>query len=436
MRSGPTFHLFGIPVRVDPGFVVVLGVLGIAGNYGAHGVGFLASWMVIASTSILLHELGHAVAFRAFGCRPSIALVGLGGLTSGQGRISPGRHLVVSLAGPLSTLLLVGLPALAVERSLVNPSVATSTVLSQIVWVNVGWAVINLVPVLPLDGGQVVASLLEMGFKERGRQIALWLSLAIGGGLVALGIVTGQFVFTMIGGFLLVMNVGQVVAAGRPTGATESVASPFSEAHRALVHGQPQVAEHLVRQSMTMVRSADAQLEGIELLAWCRVLGGDPFGAQQVVASAGRVGSQILRGAVAVASGRRDEGVALVTWGFLNEPPGPARLYGAIGVARAGATAVLAHELAVAGPPGQAALHTVRDLLAYVNLHDDAAVVGAVLGSAAGPPPPPGSGYSAAPAFPAPIPAPIATAGPPAPAALGGSGHGWPSTPPSSPPAG
>jgi hypothetical protein len=71
--------IFGIPVKVDPFFLLVVGFLG----YGRiEQPVFLVEWIVVVLFSILIHELGHAFTVRAFGLSPKIELYGMGGLTS------------------------------------------------------------------------------------------------------------------------------------------------------------------------------------------------------------------------------------------------------------------------------------------------------------------------------------------------------------------
>src|SRR5690606_14490122 len=108
----PTFHIGDIPVTVELSFFAVVGLFAVM----APGLDALVLWVVIASVSVLVHELGHALAFRAYGSPAEIRLHGMGGLTAGQ-HLPPARNLVVSLAGPLSAILLLGVPALLLDSS-------------------------------------------------------------------------------------------------------------------------------------------------------------------------------------------------------------------------------------------------------------------------------------------------------------------------------
>ena len=58
-------------------------------------------WVVAVFLSVLVHEMGHALAIRALGVQPWITLYGMGGLTSHRGgRLPPKTQILVSLAGP------------------------------------------------------------------------------------------------------------------------------------------------------------------------------------------------------------------------------------------------------------------------------------------------------------------------------------------------
>jgi len=109
--------------------------------------------------SILLHEMGHAFAYRLFGVRPSVVIHGFGGLTYGRS-LPVGRDLIVSLAGP-GVGLLLGIPMILVQRSGNIPYPAREILLMAI-FTNVGWAILNLLPLMPLDGGNATNAFLSM----------------------------------------------------------------------------------------------------------------------------------------------------------------------------------------------------------------------------------------------------------------------------------
>ncbi|HEY7410973.1 MAG TPA: site-2 protease family protein [Vicinamibacteria bacterium] len=176
--------LFGFPLRVNPIFFIVVALLGSQ----ARDVVLLVSWVVIATAGVLLHEMGHALSVRRFGGRPSIALETLGGLTFWREPLRPGQRLLVAAAGP-AVGLAIGLPALFLKRALGLPDGGRAeTLLGYVVWVNLGWAIFNMLPMLPMDGGKVMASLFELMFKGGGQRAARIISIgmAVVIGLLAL----------------------------------------------------------------------------------------------------------------------------------------------------------------------------------------------------------------------------------------------------------
>jgi len=151
--------LFGIPIKIEPSFFLIVAFLALG---RAAQPALLVEWILVVIISVLLHEFGHALAARAFGLAPEIRLYQMGGQTSWQSEteLSPLKHLVISLAGPFVGFLFGGsifLLAPILFRG--NTSELAAVIYFDLLWVNIGWGVFNLLPMLPLDGGQVLASL-------------------------------------------------------------------------------------------------------------------------------------------------------------------------------------------------------------------------------------------------------------------------------------
>ena len=166
-------------MRVDPFFFFIVLALG----FSTHTtVGGMVAWFAVVFVSILIHELGHAFAARAVGSDSiGIELQSMGGLTAYRPRRSLSRleQIGVSLAGPFSGFAL-GTAAL-VLANILDVSTTRSgdnVVLFDLLWVNFGWGLFNLLPVLPLDGGTVMQNLLPGNEAVRGRRAAM-VSIAI-----------------------------------------------------------------------------------------------------------------------------------------------------------------------------------------------------------------------------------------------------------------
>jgi stage IV sporulation protein FB len=213
------FSLFGIPVRVHPFFWITSIVLGPMNSREPDVVLRVAFWVVAVFFAILVHELGHALAMRAFGFRPWIVLYAMGGLASYGSADGRARHLTrprqifIHFAGPLAGFLLAAaivvgmivlgygdnlrfagpmkiLPvALHMERQRVEMFI------NYLFFICTFWGLINLLPILPLDGGQIARDVLTAISPRRGYRFALMVSMFCAASLAAIGGVVLQDVF-------------------------------------------------------------------------------------------------------------------------------------------------------------------------------------------------------------------------------------------------
>jgi Zn-dependent protease len=154
------FTLFGVPVRIEPWFWL-LGVLFGSSRLDLRstvGTTLFASWMIVWVVSFLIHEFGHALFQRRFGGHPEILLYGGGGLAMGNGYFSRWQSLTISAAGPVIEVL-AGLVAWWALDYFQPPSLFAVALLRDFGWICVFWGLFNLLPVLPLDGGQILNAL-------------------------------------------------------------------------------------------------------------------------------------------------------------------------------------------------------------------------------------------------------------------------------------
>jgi Zn-dependent protease len=207
------FSLAGIPVRVHPLFWLIALLLGSSGALIEIPI-----WIVVVFISILIHELGHALAFRFYGIRSQIVLHAMGGLTipestpwgAGWASVSPSpkQEIVISLAGPfagfsfaalvmaittltggsLLTGKLFGIIPLPLTAIMPFGGTMLSIFVSMLLWVNVFWGIFNLLPVYPLDGGQVTRNVLIQVDPWDGARKSLWVSVVVGGIIALAGL--------------------------------------------------------------------------------------------------------------------------------------------------------------------------------------------------------------------------------------------------------
>ena len=205
------FRLSGFPVRVHPFFWVATVLLSLGGG-PAEPIRVLI-WVAVVFVSILIHELGHALVQRRFGGRPWITLYSFGGLAScNDCDRSPRSQIIISLAGPVAGFLLAAAVIVGVQLAghrtqvtlfgnefVLGPghfswNQADSFVLFDayfarfgfrtldiaifdLLYVNIMWGLVNLLPVYPLDGGRVARELFTLGNPRRGIVQSLWLSV-------------------------------------------------------------------------------------------------------------------------------------------------------------------------------------------------------------------------------------------------------------------
>lgn len=170
-------RIFGFPVRIRAGFGFFL-LLIVVINGAAMGIWLAASVAVFT----LAHELGHAVAARRTGAQASISLDFLAGYAS----FVPTRHLHrweragISIAGPATQVLLgvVVLVALGVNP-FDHEDFAAQYSTFAIWWAGPMIGLFNLIPVLPLDGGNIASEFLDYFAPGRGRELMIRLSIPL-----------------------------------------------------------------------------------------------------------------------------------------------------------------------------------------------------------------------------------------------------------------
>ncbi len=215
------FRLMGFHVRIHPGFFVLPLVFGADFAGGPLGAGTaILIFVVVFFLSILVHELGHSLVMRAYGVHSKIVLHLMGGLaipdstTGKRSGLTSNQQIAISAAGPIAGFLLCGLfigivfamggkvvleqqrmfPMLIPDMS--NTSIEGNP--AMILFFGVGlfcnffWSLLNLAPVIPLDGGQISSELFQQFDRRNGLRKAILTSVGAAVLIAVAGIASGD----------------------------------------------------------------------------------------------------------------------------------------------------------------------------------------------------------------------------------------------------
>jgi Zn-dependent protease len=269
-------RLFGFPVHLDLSFVIIMALFGYRPGVTLVQMGL---WLLITPIAVLVHELGHAVLARRTGAHPEIALAGFGGVTTytPPKELSRGQSLGISLAGP-GVGIVLGLILVAVQNGLGDTVIDGSWqywALVYGIWTCIGWSVFNLLPVLPLDGGQALREVLPGSPETRTRRAAvISIVAATLTAAFAAFFLNQPFVALFMAFFILtnVMTYRQLSgpATGRPQAVGSPADTPESTVVRLLWQSQPGEARQVL-ESLPPGTPVDLAVHGAVL-----ALTGDP----------------------------------------------------------------------------------------------------------------------------------------------------------------
>lgn len=319
----PHLTLAGIPIRVEWSFWLIAVLLG----YRAREGWLLAAWVAIVLVSILVHELGHAVALRVFKQRPHVVLHAFGGVTYGSSAYrSRAQSIIVSAAGPLTAVALLGVPAyIYQDRIDIFTNFNWYVVVHDIAWVNIGWSAVNLLPILPLDGGNISASIIG---HQRTRIVSM---------VVAAAAATYFFQQqNQFAGFFLMMFAIMNFASYQQEKAGSAPAIPVPPRTR-------------VRPLQVVPRAPRQPAKRTDLFD---------------------------EGTQALAQGRTKEGIDALVAAYATRPSGPSSLAPVQQVARAGLATELAARLLGRRGAGPEAASSLQSHLHYANHFHESAEVG------------------------------------------------------------
>jgi len=252
-------NLFGIPFYINSSWFLVLGLLtltyggNLADRFSAE-LGGILPWILglitalLLFSSVLAHELGHSFVAQYQGIKvKSITLFIFGGLASlDRESNTPGEAFWVAIAGPLVSIVLFGFfKSINIFTSITG---ATASIVEILAYINLVLALFNLIPGLPLDGGNILKSIVwkitnnsskGIIFASRVGQAFGW--LAIISGLIPT-FESGSFpdFWNILIGWFLLQNAGRSAQYGEIQGVLADLT-----AVDAIVPNNPIVSESL-----------------------------------------------------------------------------------------------------------------------------------------------------------------------------------------------
>lgn len=224
--------LFGIPFFINPSWFIVFGL--VTFFYGSDlsrffNLGGALPWILgmitslLMFSSVLLHELGHSfVAMRQGIEVKSITLFIFGGLASlGDESKTPGDAFWVAIAGPLVSFVLFGV--FTTVGIFVNLPLPFAAIISVLAYINLILGAFNLIPGLPLDGGNILKSIVwkitgkpykGIAFASRVGQVFGWAGILLGANSIfeisdSFGIHLFGSPWTLLIGLFLLQNAGR-----------------------------------------------------------------------------------------------------------------------------------------------------------------------------------------------------------------------------------
>jgi stage IV sporulation protein FB len=231
------FRLFGTPIRVHPMFWLFgafFGYMYLQSKPGELGLRFLALWLAWMFLSILIHEFGHITMARLSGRRGHIILHSFGGLAVWDAPAEKRwQRMAIAAAGPAAGLLLFvfvslirdyAFPLIPLRFLTDHPDfreVLTQS-LDMVWFMAVLWNLFNLIPIWPLDGGQITLEAFSALSPAHGLRLSLGLSILLAVSAAVYCLVVKKLPYNLHPGFtafflglMALQNLQLLVAAER-----------------------------------------------------------------------------------------------------------------------------------------------------------------------------------------------------------------------------
>lgn len=230
-----------LSISIHPFFWLFAGVIGWLLSFSLVGT---ISWIIVILLSVLIHELGHALTALSFGQEAAIRLEMFGGVTMRRGpKLSLWKDFLITLDGPLAGLCLALLSWILLKY-VADPKSVLHGTLEIFLFVNVFWTIVNLIPILPLDGGHLLRIILEAFVGYRATSLSLLIGLILGVVIAVGSFVVGYWILGML---FMILSFESYRGWRAYRMASEHDQNPelqkrYGEALRALDSGSPEIA--------------------------------------------------------------------------------------------------------------------------------------------------------------------------------------------------
>lgn len=270
MNAVHLFTLANVPVRASLGYLLLAGYF--AYLHSRLGVAYAAVAVLCLTLSLLVHEFGHALVARRLRLEPQVVLHGWGGLCAHL-RAESNRHDAwIIAAGPGAGLLFGALvwvgaqvltaaaPEVLVERHLF------AFTLQTLIYINIYWSLLNLVPLWPLDGGQLfrlgALRYLPPARAERVTHIT-GAALGVVGAIISFAVLNSIFlgIITVLLAFENIRRINERAASGPIRTRNTHADELLRQSTEALASGEPHEARRLAFQVKDLGGLAPPQLD-------------------------------------------------------------------------------------------------------------------------------------------------------------------------------
>jgi len=172
----------------------------------------IASWVLVISLSVLVHELGHAWVSLSFGYKRSIVLVAMGGYVTPADKPIPWlKDMALTLAGPMAGYFLAAFFGILAALVPGDSFPTWHYVFRSFFLANLVWSTFNLIPMEPLDGGHLATLLLLRLTPKYGLLLAQGVGLLCGLPLLLWALASGSLFMAVFMGLFIMRSLWRVV---------------------------------------------------------------------------------------------------------------------------------------------------------------------------------------------------------------------------------